>query len=85
LPFIPEGKFSKAHIALYWSLFADTGMVKADASIPNGSLEGRFLYGYGTGIYMVAYYDIVLRMEYSFNILGEGGFFVHFGTPFLNY
>ncbi len=85
LPFIPEEKFSKTHIALYWSLFVDTGMIKSDTSIPTGSLEGRFLYGYGTGIYMVAYYDIVLRVEYSFNILGEGGFFVHFGTPFLNY
>jgi len=41
------------------------------------------LYGYGTGLYMVASYDIVLRIEYSFNSTGENGFFFHLGTPFL--
>jgi outer membrane protein assembly factor BamA len=84
LPFIPEGKFHKAHIALYWSIFADSGFVKAESNYTNNLLEGKLLYGYGTGIYLVAYYDIVLRLEYSFNMLGENGIFVHFGTPFLN-
>jgi len=83
LPWVPEGKFKKAHLTLYWSIFGDTGYVKPDALTPNNSLEGKMLYGYGTGLYMVASYDIVLRIEYSFNNTGENGFFFHLGTPFL--
>jgi hypothetical protein len=41
------------------------------------------IFGYGTGLYIVAYYDIVFRVEYSFNGFGESGFFFHFGSPFL--
>jgi outer membrane protein assembly factor BamA len=83
LPLIPEGKLKKAHLAIYWSLFADTGYVKPDAPLPSNSLEGKMIFGYGTGLYIVAYYDIVFRVEYSFNGFGESGFFFHFGSPFL--
>ncbi len=84
LPIIPDGRFKKAHVSLYWSLFTDTGYVKPDSNTPNQNLEGSLLYGYGTGLYMVAYYDVVFRVEYSRNIFNEWGLFVHFGTPFLN-
>ncbi|MDX9845373.1 MAG: POTRA domain-containing protein [Tenuifilaceae bacterium] len=84
LPFIREGKFKKAHLALYWSLFGDLGYVKPDRLTPPNSLEGNLFVGYGTGLYAVAYYDIVLRIEYSFNKFGERGIFFHVGTPFLN-
>lgn len=84
LPMVPQGKFKKAHLAIYWSLFGDTGWVKRDSnSLPNNTLEGEFLYGIGTGLYLVAYYDAILRVEYSVNKFGESGFFLHFGTPFL--
>jgi outer membrane protein assembly factor BamA len=83
LPLIPEGKFKKAHLAIYWSLFADTGYVKPDSFTPANSLEGNLIVGYGSGLYIVAYYDVVLRLEYSFNKFGERGIFIHFGTPFL--
>ncbi|MFA5648174.1 MAG: POTRA domain-containing protein [Bacteroidales bacterium] len=85
LPLIPDGKFKKAHLALYLSLFADAGYVKPDSQLPSGNLEGDFIYGYGLGFYAVAYYDIVFRIEYSFNKFGENGLFLHFGTPFLIY
>ncbi|MDD2548866.1 MAG: hypothetical protein PHD00_02090 [Bacteroidales bacterium] len=53
--------------------------------MPSNNLEGDFIYGYGVGFDIVAYYDIVFRIEYSFNKFGEGGLFFHFGTPFLTY
>jgi outer membrane protein assembly factor BamA len=84
LPVIPDGRFKKAHLAIFWSVFADTGFVKPDSNTPNKNLEGNFLYGYGTGLYVVAYYDMVFRVEYSTNIFNEWGIFLHFGTPFLN-
>jgi outer membrane protein assembly factor BamA len=85
LPFVPDGKFKKAHLAVYWSFYADTGFTTNDLFV-NGSneLEGKLLGSLGTGLYIVAYYDMVFRIEYSRNSLHKGGFFVHFGTPFLN-
>lgn len=84
LPLVPTGRFKKAHFSLYWSLFTDTGYVKPDNNTPNKNLEGNFLYGYGTGLYLVAYYDVVFRIEYSNNIFGDWGLFIHLGTPFLS-
>ncbi len=84
LPLIPEGRFKKTHISLFWSIFADTGYVHPELNATQSDLEGKLLYGYGTGLNLFAYYDIVFRVEYSINLLGEKGFFIHFGTPFLN-
>ncbi len=84
LPFINEGRFKKAHLAIYWGVFADTGMVSVDSNSLTGTLEGKLIYGYGSGLYFVAYYDIVFRVEYSMNMFGERGVFIHFGTPFLS-
>ncbi len=84
LAFLPEGKFSKTHVSLFWSIFADTGFVKPGQRTLTDDFEGKFLYGYGMGLYLYTYYDTVFRVEYSINLLGEKGFFIHFGTPFLN-
>jgi len=84
LTFVPEGKFKKTHVSLFWSIFADTGFVKPDQRTLPDDFEGKFLYGYGMGLYLYTYYDTVFRVEYSINFLGEKGFFIHFGTPFLN-
>lgn len=85
LSLLPEGKFKKTHLSLFWSIFADTGFVKPDQRTLPDDFEGKFLYGYGTGLYLYAYYDIVFRVEYSINLLGEKGFFIHLGTPFLKF
>ncbi len=74
-------KFSKFHYAFYASLNFDMGYVinetKTDVSHAN-----EFLYGYGTGLDFVTYYDIVLRFEFSVNKFGESGLFLHFNAPF---
>lgn len=77
LKFIPTDKFNKIPWAVYLSLFNDFGYVVGDAEKGN-NLQNSLMWGYGAGINLVTYYDIVLRVEYSFNQLGEGGFFVHF-------
>jgi len=35
------------------------------------------MYGTGAGIDFITYYDKVLRLDYSFNALGERGLFIH--------
>ena len=77
IKFIPTEKFNKIPWAVYLSLFNDFGYVNGSAEKGN-TLQNTILWGYGAGINLVTYYDIVLRFEYSFNQLGEGGFFVHF-------
>lgn len=43
----------------------------------NNSLSNRMLYSGGFGIDIVSFYDITIRVEYSFNQLGENGLFLH--------
>ena len=81
--FIRSEKVSKTHLAIYLNAFVDMGYadnIYADKSL-NNELENSLLIGYGTGIDFVTYYDLVLRLEYSFNRMNEHGFFVHFMAP----
>lgn len=77
LKFIPTEKFNKIPWAVYLSAFSDLGFVPGEQSNAN-TLQNTLMWGYGAGINIVTYYDIVLRIEYSLNQLGEGNIFVHF-------
>lgn len=81
--FIKSEKFSKVHYAFYLNAFFDMGFVDNLYPDPylNNQLENSFLLGYGIGLDFVTYYDIVLRLEYSFNQMNENGFFLHFMAP----
>ena len=80
------GSLSGAVIDLFafnMNAFLDMGYsdnLYPDESL-NNKLENTLLVGYGTGIDFVTYYDLVLRLEYSFNRMSEHGFFVHFMAP----
>lgn len=76
-------QFSTIPIRLYWSANFDHGYVKDRNNIPeNTRLANKYLFGYGTGIDLVGFYDTVLRFEYSLNNSGEGNFFFNFKAPF---
>lgn len=79
--FIPLENFNKIHFAVYLNLFADAAFVKDDIFDKNNSLSNEFLLGYGVGLDIVTYYDIVWRLEYSINKMNESGFFIHFMAP----
>lgn len=83
LNFIKSEKFSKVHYAFYLNAFFDMGFVDNFYPDPtlNNQLENSLLIGYGVGIDFVTYYDLVLRLEYSFNRMNEHGFFLHFMAP----
>ncbi|CAN5776522.1 hypothetical protein BH11BAC7_BH11BAC7_24570 [soil metagenome] len=83
-PFLPVDKFNMLHLAIYTGLFADAGYINDRESEieDNNFLGNSFLLGYGAGVDIVTYYDLVIRVEYSFNLRGENGFFLHLGTPF---
>jgi outer membrane protein assembly factor BamA len=76
--FIPTDKFNKLYYAFYLNIFADFGYVWDSRTNVNNPLADEFLPGYGIGLDFVTYYDFVLRVEYSFNKMGESGFFIAF-------
>lgn len=82
-------KFDKIHYTAYFNIFADMGAVysslhnEAPSSITTNtiqSLNNKLLRGIGIGLDLVTYYDKVLRIEYSVNHFGQGGFFIHFDS-----
>jgi len=84
LKYIPFKKFNKVHYAMYLNLFFDMGYVNDENQLQQiNSLVNKFLYSFGIGYDFVTYYDQTLRLEYSFNQLGEHGFFFHFGAPII--
>lgn len=79
LPIKGIPQFDKAYYAFYLTAFSDLGYVGlANKNVENNFLADKYLWGNGVGIDFVAYYDIVLRFEYSFNQLNQNGFFLHF-------
>ncbi len=56
--------------------FGNTGYVHNPQPGDN-QLSNRMLYSGGFGIDIITFYDIVVKLEYSFNQLGENGLFLH--------
>lgn len=82
-------KFDKIHYTVYFNIFADMGAVfsKVQNDAPSSiflnnvqTLNNKLLRGIGIGLDLVTYYDKVLRIEYSINHFGQGGFYIHFDS-----
>jgi outer membrane protein assembly factor BamA len=71
LPVIP--------LRLYPKVFLDAGYVQ-NKFAGNSMLNNRWLVGYGAGIDIVSAYDFKLRVEYTWNHLGEKGLFLHLSS-----
>lgn len=75
LPLVPK-KFSAVPFRIFAKTYADAGYVYS--KFPGDSfLDERFLYTGGFGLDIVSFYDACLRIEYSFNQLGQNGLFLH--------
>lgn len=77
---IPIKKFASIPYAFYLNVFTDGAYThdRQFADQNKNELPGTWLFGYGAGLDMVTYYDVVFRVEYSFNKFGESGIFLHF-------
>ena len=75
---MPIRQFRHLPLSVYVKTYADLGYVKNYANYEISSrMANKLLTGFGGGIDIVASYDAVLRLEYSFNGEGESGFFFH--------
>jgi len=81
LKFIPHHKFRTLPLSMYLKLYGDMGYVVDNTVNPfNDFLSNKFLKGGGVGVDLVTYFDLVGRIEYSINQLGETGIFLHLKT-----
>lgn len=75
-------KFAKVHWSVYLSVFADVAYSTTELPQLTNTLQNSTLYGYGAGLNIVTYYDMVFRFEYSINKRNESGLFVSFMSSF---
>lgn len=77
---IPTFLKSKSHdripFRIYARAFGDVGYAY-NKSFKGNSLVNRMLYTYGVGADIVTFYDLIFRIDYSFNQLGQNGLFLH--------
>ncbi|HPB02175.1 MAG TPA: POTRA domain-containing protein [Bacteroidales bacterium] len=81
LRFFKSEKFRKIHYAAYLNLFVDGGYVAQDKQYAFNSFQNEWLTGFGLGLDLVTYYDLVWRFECSVNRYNKPGFFLHFVAP----
>jgi len=76
---------SKSHSEIPFRIFVKTygNVGYAHSKNPGNSyMNNRLLRTAGAGIDIMTIYDMVLKLEYSFNQFGQGGFFIHSATDF---
>lgn len=77
---IPTYLKSKTHdrvpFRIYARAFMDAGY-SYNKSFTDNSLVNRMLYTTGLGVDIVTFYDFIIRLDYSFNQLGQNGLFLH--------
>lgn len=70
-------------LRLFLSTNFDHGFVNDRNQIPsNTRLTNTYLFGYGMGLDLVTFYDMVFRFEYSINNQNQGTFFFNLRAPF---
>ncbi len=81
--YMPIEEFAFFPIKLYLSANFDQGYVRDRNLIPeNSRLTNQYLFGYGAGLDLVTFYDMVFRFEYSINNKNESNLFINFRAPF---
>lgn len=75
-------QFNAIPFYAFVNIHGDMGYIEDRFYGRNNPLNNSWQYGYGVGLDMVSFYDIVLRTEYSFNKRGEGALFFHLTSGF---
>jgi hypothetical protein len=79
--FIRSRSHDEVPFRIYPKIFFDYGYVH-NKFFNDNSLVNRPLYSAGFGLDLVSFYDFVLRLDYSFNQLGQNGLFLHIKNEF---
>ena len=82
LPYIRSEKFNRVPVSIHLVGFFDAGKVTDNVFGDQNPLSNTWQTSYGGGISYVTYYDLVFRLEYCWNKVGESGFFFRIGSAF---
>lgn len=80
--FMPLKAYKTMPLQLYLALNTDAGYANDPYYSKDNPLANRALLGYGPGLDIVAWYDKTIRVEWSWNDLGEHGLFLRINTGF---
>ena len=69
--------YSRVPFKFYLKGYGDVGYVYNKNNNVANSLNNRLIYSGGIGLDVISIYDIVLRVEYSFNQFRQGGMYIH--------
>lgn len=69
--------YGKIPFRIYAKAYGDIGYAYNKENLTGNHLTNKFLYTGGVGVDIVTIYDMVLRLEYSFNQLRERALFIH--------
>ncbi len=77
--YVPLKQFRKLPYAVYGKVFYDHGFADRYPNYDGSNrLTRSYLYGFGAGLDIIGSYDMVIRLESSFNSEGELNFFLNF-------
>ena len=76
IPPIKKWQAQRIPFTFYGKIYANAGYVHNPQPGEN-SLSNKMLYSAGLGIDIVTFYDFTLKLEWSFNQLGQNGLFLH--------
>lgn len=68
-------------VKIYGKVFGNTGYIY-NPKPGNNSLSNQMLFSSGFGLDIVTIYDFIIKLEWSFNQLGQNGLFLHRKTLF---
>ena len=81
-PSVKKGKEpQKIPLHIFGKIFGNAGYVYAQQP-GNNSLSNKMLYSGGFGIDILAFYDFTVKLEWTFNSLGQNGLFLHRRSSF---
>lgn len=64
-------------VKIYAKLFADMGYVHNSNNFLYNPLNDKMLYSAGVGLDIIAFADLVIKIEWSFNAIGQNGLYLH--------
>jgi hypothetical protein len=80
-PIVVRGH-DKIPFRIFLKVYGDAGYAYDKNPVNHSALTNKWMRSCGVGIDILSFYDVVIRLEYSFNQLNEQGLFLHSGKDF---
>ncbi len=77
LKWLKVPQFNTIPVYSYFNLFFDAAYVQDKIFASTNFLNNKWIYGYGVGLDIITYYDLVFRIEFAINHLQQWGIYLH--------